>query len=636
MKHVLLFAVLLASAGVHAQIHLTASLSGNEEVPAVSTTANGTGSFVLSDDRTELKYIVTYQGLSGTLTAGGHFHTGAAGRTGPVVKAIAFSGDPASNTISGVWKTSDATQPLTQALVESLLTGRVYVNFHTATNPGGEIRGQVNLGTALQFIADLDGTQEVPSNSATGTGTGVFVLSADRSQMEYYVAYRGLSGTLTAGGHIHAGAAGRSGGIAKAIATSGDPASALVKGQWRVSDGAQPLTPALVDSLIAGKLYVNFHTATNPGGEIRGQLTLAGGTGFYAQMESDKEVPPVTADGKGLGYIVLNAARTEARYSVTYYGLTGTLTAGGHFHVGTVGRTGGIVKAIAASGGAAAGTVSGVWAASDVTQPLTVALAESLSSGRIYVNFHTAANPSGEIRGQLDLATGIGFNVALDGAQEGPTNTSTARGSGFAILNGERKDLRYRFTYQGLSGTLTAGGHFHTGARTRTGPVVKGIALSGDPASATVENNWASSAATQPMTDALVDSLLAGKIYVNFHTATNPGGEIRGQLDFAAQTPTAVAQLSADVPVAFMLGQNFPNPFNPSTTITFQIAKAGRVALTVYTMLGQRVAELLNEVKAPGTYAVTFDASRLASGSYLYQLRDERGQVQAKRMLLLK
>ncbi len=431
MKQILLLAVLLAAAGASAQIHLTASLTGSEEVPAVSTTANGTGSFVLSDDRTELRYIVTYQGLSGTLTAGGHFHTGTAGRTGPVVKAIAFSGDPASNTISGAWKTSDATQPLTQALVESLLTGRVYVNFHTSANPGGEIRGQVSLGTALQFTADLDGSQEVPSNSATGTGTGVFVLSTDRSQMEYYVAYRGLSGTLTAGGHIHVGGAGRSGGIVKAIATSGDPASALVKGQWRVSDGTQPLTPALVDSLIAGKLYVNFHTAANPSGEIRGQLTLAGGTGFYAQLESNKEVPPVTADGKGLGYIILNTARTEARYAVTYFGLTGTLTAGGHFHVGAAGRTGAVVKGIATSGGAASGTVSGFWRSSDASQPLTVALAESLSSGRIYVNFHTAANPSGEIRGQLDLATGIGFSVALDGAQEGPTNTSTARGSGF-------------------------------------------------------------------------------------------------------------------------------------------------------------------------------------------------------------
>jgi len=635
MKHVLLLAVLLAAAGANAQIHLTASLTGGEEVPAVTTSANGTGSFVLSDDRTELKYVVTYQGVSGTLTAGGHFHTGTVGRTGPVVKAIAFSGDPASNTISGVWKTSDATQPLTQALVESLLTGRVYVNFHTSTSPGGEIRGQVNLGTALQFTADLDGTQEVPSNSSTATGTGVFVLSTDRSQIDYYVAYKGLSGTLTAGGHIHVGAGGKSGGIVKAIAISGDPASAFVKGQWRASDGTQPMTPALVDSLIAGKLYVNFHSATNPGGEIRGQLNLAGGTGFVAQLESNKEVPPVTADGKGLGYIVLNAARTEARYAVTYFGLTGTLTAGGHFHAGTVGRTGGIVKAIATSGGPAEATVSGFWRASDASQPLTVALAESLASGRVYVNFHTATNPGGEIRGQLDLTTGIGFSVALDGAQEGPTNTSAARGSGFAILNGERKDLRYRFTYQGLSGTLT-GGHFHTGVRGKSGPVVRAIALSGQPASATLDSNWASSAATQPMTDALVDSLLAGKIYVNFHSATNPGGEIRGQLDVTTSAATAVEQVSAEVPAAFALSQNFPNPFNPSTTITFHIASAGRVTLTIFTMLGQRVTELVNEAKEPGTYAVTFDASRLASGSYLYQLRNERGQVQAKQMLLLK
>jgi hypothetical protein len=166
--------------------------------------------------------------------------------------------------------------------------------------------------------------------------------------------------------------------------------------------------------------------------------------------------------------------------------------------------------------------------------------------------------------------------------------------------------------------------------------VVKGIALSGDPGSATVDNNWASSAATQPMTDVLVDSLLGGKMYVNFHTATNPGGEIRGQLEFAPLTPTGVEQVSAEVPAAFALSQNFPNPFNPNTTITFQIAQAGRVTLTVFTMLGQRVAELVNDAKEPGTYAVTFEASRLASGSYLYQLRDDRGQVQAKRMLLLK
>ena len=137
------------------------------------------------------------------------------------------------------------------------------MNFHTAANPGGEIRGQVNLGTALQFVADLDGTQFVPSLSVSGTGTGVLVLSTDRSQIDYSVAYQGLSGTLIAGAHVHTGAVGQSGGVVKSIALSGDPASGLNKGQWRSSDGTQPLTSALVDSLIAGKCYLNHHTASS-------------------------------------------------------------------------------------------------------------------------------------------------------------------------------------------------------------------------------------------------------------------------------------------------------------------------------------------------------------------------------------
>jgi len=182
--------MLLLTACAHAQIHLTASLTGADEAVPVVTTASGTGSFVFNQELTELKYVVSYQGLSGTLTAGGHFHVGTPGRSGPIVKAIAVSGDPASGMVTGVWSASDAVQPLTPALVESLLTGRVYVNFHTAANPAGEIRGQVNLGTALQFVADLNGTQEVPQNAEAGTGTGVFELSLDRSQIDYRIAYQ--------------------------------------------------------------------------------------------------------------------------------------------------------------------------------------------------------------------------------------------------------------------------------------------------------------------------------------------------------------------------------------------------------------------------------------------------------------
>jgi hypothetical protein len=636
MRQFFFFALLLAVSTAPAQIHFTATLTGADEVPSVATTANGTGSFVLNEGFTELAYVITYQGLSGTLSAGGHFHLGTPGRNGSIVKNISVSGAPASNTVSGIWKTTDASQPLTPALVESLLTGRVYVNFHTTAHPGGEIRGQVTLATALYFTADLDGSQEVPAVTTPGAGTGYFVLSTDRSTADYSVTYRDLSGTLTAGGHFHAAGVGTNGPVVKGIATSGDPAANSIKGQWKETDATQPLTPALVDSLIAGRMYVNFHTAAHPGGEIRGQLNLAGGTGFAAQLEGSQEVPPTAENGRGTGYIVLNPSRSSARYAVTYINLTGTLTAGGHFHAAGPGRNGPVVKGIATSGGPAAGTVSGTWNASDLTQPLTSALAESLMSGRIYVNFHTSAHPGGEIRGQMNMTTGIGFSITLDGTKEVPPNATSGQGSGFAILNAERSDVLYGFTYFGLTGTLTAGGHFHTAPAGTSGPVVKAIATSGTASAASVGGNWSTNDAVQPLTNAVVDSILAGKVYVNFHTAANPGGEIRGQLEFPSGSVTGVEQPSTTVPASFALRQNYPNPFNPSTTITFDVTKAGRMTLKVFNLLGQEVATLLNEIKAPGTYATKLNGAGLPSGMYLYRLQSDAGDVQVKKMMLMK
>jgi len=86
----------------------------------------------------------------------------------------------------------------------------------------------------------------------------------------------------------------------------------------------------------------------------------------------------------------------------------------------------------------------------------------------------------------------------------------------------------------------------------------------------------------------------------------------------------------------FNLEQNFPNPFNPSTRISFSIANNERVTLKVYDILGTEVAELIsNEQRAAGSYEVNFDASRLASGTYIYKL--QAGDfIQTKKMILLK
>ena len=83
------------------------------------------------------------------------------------------------------------------------------------------------------------------------------------------------------------------------------------------------------------------------------------------------------------------------------------------------------------------------------------------------------------------------------------------------------------------------------------------------------------------------------------------------------------------------LEQNYPNPFNPTTTIKFQIPKDGSVTLKIYDILGAEVATLVNEEKIAGRYEVNFDASRLASGVYIYRL-SVNDFVNVKKMVLLK
>ncbi len=80
---------------------------------------------------------------------------------------------------------------------------------------------------------------------------------------------------------------------------------------------------------------------------------------------------------------------------------------------------------------------------------------------------------------------------------------------------------------------------------------------------------------------------------------------------------------------------NYPNPFNPSTNITYQLPKKGQVVLKIYNALGKEVAELVNETKEEGIYSVTFNGDNLPSGMYFYKI--QCGEfIDVKKMLLLK
>ena len=88
-------------------------------------------------------------------------------------------------------------------------------------------------------------------------------------------------------------------------------------------------------------------------------------------------------------------------------------------------------------------------------------------------------------------------------------------------------------------------------------------------------------------------------------------------------------------PTEYKLAQNYPNPFNPSTTIEFVVPNAGMYSLKVYNTLGQEVANLVENELTSGIHKVTFDASRLASGMYIYKLSGNNVNV-SKKMILMK
>jgi len=99
--------------------------------------------------------------------------------------------------------------------------------------------------------------------------------------------------------------------------------------------------------------------------------------------------------------------------------------------------------------------------------------------------------------------------------------------------------------------------------------------------------------------------------------------------------PVSVGNQISDRPEFFSLSQNYPNPFNPSTRIVYRVGSQGVVSLRVYDVLGRELATLVNELKQPGTYEVTWNAGSMASGVYIYRLQSD-AFYRARRMIITK
>ena len=118
---------------------------------------------------------------------------------------------------------------------------------------------------------------------------------------------------------------------------------------------------------------------------------------------------------------------------------------------------------------------------------------------------------------------------------------------------------------------------------------------------------------------------------VSYSTTGDP---VNANVDLSIDEVTGVTQTSTLQPTKFMLEQNFPNPFNPSTTINYALNQSGIVELKVYNLLGQEVRTLVNGFQNAGSYHATFNAQGLSSGIYFYRLQSQNS-IQTRKMILL-
>ncbi len=507
--------------GLETDIRFSARLSGNEEVPAVFT--NGKGLFVanLSQSGALVNFNMVFEGLSSPVV-GAHIHNAPSGTNGGVI----FDLGPFifGNVILGTW------DPI--GFIDALRAGELYVNVHTVNNPGGEIRGQIVLDEGLLFDATLDGDQEIPGVSTSGRGIALVSVSPDLSMLEYYILFDSLSGPATAA-HFHSGIAGTSGGVVIDVTDDINE---------NVISGSQPLTVDLINRLLSGSLYLNVHTDAHPGGEIRGQVYKLAREGYTFDMSGGQEVPPTNSTGIGAGFVSIDRDQSNAHYGVVYSNLSGNFTAA-HFHNAPPGVNGGVLFNITNSFNAF-GAADGYW---DTNFDGATSLL--FREGQMYVNVHSDLFLGGEIRGNVIRARNI-FNMdppfdpgfgndfifvaELNGDSENPPVTTDAVGLASVYFGADRTTAEINVTVTGLSGPIT-GAHIHEGFQGSNGPVIFPLVADGKRIHMDITG----------ITSEQLGKFISGNYYINVHTATNPGGEIRGQI-FLEQDATFVALLTGD------------------------------------------------------------------------------------------
>lgn len=486
-------------------IPFSAWLTGSAQRPdPVDTPGSGFGLFKL--DGNTLTFSLSYSGLKAAATAA-HIH-GPAGvdENGSVLIDLApHNGDGfgESGTLSGVIDLTDEQRAL-------IMAGQTYVNIHTPSHQPGEIRGQI---APVLMQTQLSGDNARPNPVAT-PAHGLGTLTLVGNQLSLNVTYRDLKSAATAA-HIH--------GPADANSNAGVLVSleSVVDGALGTSgsfSGTLSLSPEQLAHVIAGRTYINIHTPDHQPGEIRGQLRpQPAAVPLTASLSGLHERPdPITNNAAGSATLML--AGQNLTLNAQYAALEAAAVAA-HLHgpAATSENAGVLVGLDSLNGGALGidGTFSG-------TVDLTEEQRTQVLNGLTYLNVHTSVHQPGEIRGQvapvLMMATLSGANARPDPIDSPAT--------GLAVLALRGSELDMVVAYNGLTAPATAA-HIH-GPADASGTA--GVLVDLSPLNGGGFGTSGFLSGTVSLTPDQLSAVIDGLTYINIHTSTHKGGEIRGQI----------------------------------------------------------------------------------------------------------
>ena len=349
-------------------------LAGSSSVPEVDSPASGRAAITLDQVAGVVVVQVQVSALDDATQA--HVHQAYAGAAGPVLVALSQdAGDP------GHWFAEDGV--LNAAALSAFANGELYVNVHSPANPGGEIRGQILPEGIVVLYAELSSAEQVPTLDTGAEGLAALTLDEAGAVVSIHVNTRSLDDAT--GAHLHNGFGGVNGPVEIGLTKDGsDPA------HWFAEQ--QALNGAQLDAVLGGGTYINVHSPANPSGEARAQVIPEGIDFAIGPLDGSQAVPAVATAAGGTYAVTTNAAAGTVVAHVNTSGVDDATAA--HIHDGYAGTNGGVAIGLTQDA-----TNAALWSA--VGAPVDAAQLAALRAGRYYVNVHTPANPSGEIRGQV-------------------------------------------------------------------------------------------------------------------------------------------------------------------------------------------------------------------------------------------